>query len=161
MDMLNEMDGAARLSVEASQTSEEDHLGCVAAKKGERVDLMLFRHVSVRENGKKVPVRLALSGDLLKTKNWKVMRASVIDGEHAGFMGQRDLDMKRARTKVGEGVKASVIATKVMAAHRAKYEKMSGLHSLHPLPAASTDSSGRMYFDLMMDGHSVILLRLE
>ena len=51
MDMLEEMAGGTRLSVETSHTSEEDHLGCIAAKKGDRIDLIVFRHLSVREWG--------------------------------------------------------------------------------------------------------------
>ena len=48
-----------------------------------------------------------------------------------------------------------------MTAHQAKYERMSKLHSLDPLPNLTIDSSGRMHFDLMMDGHAVVLLQLE
>ena len=105
------------------------------------------------------PIRLTLGDNVLGKKNWTVTRANLIDGEHAGFMGQRDVDMKRARTKAF--AKHSAIASRVMAAHRAKYEKMSRLHSLDPQPTVSTDSSGRMHFELMMDGHSVVFLRLE
>ena len=38
---------------------------------------------------------------------------------------------------------------------------MSKLHSIDPLPNPTIDSSGRMHFDLMMDGHAVVLLQLE
>ncbi|TWU44822.1 Beta-xylosidase [Rubripirellula tenax] len=166
MDMLEEMDGGTRLSTAASRTSEEERLGCIAAKKGDRVDLMVFRHLAVRDNGNKVPVRLTLSGDLLAKKNWTLSRANVIDGEHAGFMSQRDVDIKQARTEAGNGAKHTAIASKVMTAqvmtaHRSKYEKMSELHSLDPPPTASTDASGQIHFDLMMDGHTVVFLRLE
>jgi hypothetical protein len=69
MDMLEEMAGGTRLSVETSHTSEEDHIGCIAAKKDDRVDLIVFRHLSVRANGEKAPVRLTLDGGGLGKKN--------------------------------------------------------------------------------------------
>ena len=162
MDMLEEMAGGTRLSVETSHTSEEDHLGCVAAEKGDRVLLIVFRHLSVRANGEKVPVRLTLDGDSLGKKKWTVTRANLLDGEHAGFMGERNADMKQARAKAGDQAKPYAITLKkVMTVHQAKYERMSKLHSLHPLPNLTNDSSGRMHFDMTMDGHTVVLLQLE
>jgi xylan 1,4-beta-xylosidase len=161
MDRLEEMAGGTRLSVETSQTSEEDHIGCIAAKKDDRIDLIVFRHLSMRENGEKVAVRVTLDGDSLTKKNWAVTRADLLDGEHAGFMGERNADMEQARAKAGDEANPYEIAFKVMTAYQAKYEKMSALHSLDPLPKPTIDSTGRMHFNLTMDGHSVVLLRLE
>lgn len=161
MDMLEKMAGGTRLSVETSHTSEEDHIGCIAAKKDDRVDLIVFRHLSVRANGEKAPVRLTLDGDGLGKKNWTVTRVNLLDGEHAGFMGERNADMQQARAKSGDEANAYAIALEVMASHRAKYEKMSKLHSPDPLPTPTIDSSGRMHFDLTMDGHAVVFLQLK
>ncbi|MCP4787719.1 MAG: hypothetical protein GY903_06550 [Fuerstiella sp.] len=161
MDMLEEMAGGTRLSVETSQTSEEDHIGCIAAKKGDRLDLIVFRHLSVRENGQKVPVRVTLDGDSLAKKNWTITRADLLDGEHAGFMGERKADMEQARARAGDEANAYAIALKVMTTHQARYEKMSELHSLDPLPKPTISSSGQMHLDLAMDGHSVVLLQLK
>lgn len=161
MDMLEAMAGGTRLSVETSHASEEDHLGCVAVKKGDRIDLIVFRHLSVRANGEKTPVRLTLDGDSLAKKNWTVTRANLLDGEHAGFMGKRNADIKQARAKAGDQANPYAIALKVMTARRAEYERMSKLHSLDPLPNPTNVSSGRMHFDLSMDGHTVVFLHLE
>jgi hypothetical protein len=76
-------------------------------------------------------------------------------------MVERNADMQQARAKSGDEADAYAIALKVMAAHRAKYEKMSKLHSPDPLPTPTIDSSGGMHFDLTMDGHAVVLLQLE
>ena len=76
-------------------------------------------------------------------------------------MGERKADMEQARAKAGDEANPYAIAFKVITAHRAKYEKMSELQSLDPLPKPTIDSSGRMHFDLTMDGHSVVLLQLK
>ncbi len=94
-------------------------------------------------------------------RHFNVTRADLLDGEHAGFMGERNADMEQARAKAGDEADPYVNAFEVMTTHQAKYEKMSVLHSLDPLPKPTIDSSGRMHFDLTMDGHSVVLLRLE
>ena len=116
IDMLEEMAGGTRLSVETSHTSEEDHIGCIAAKKGDRVDLIVFRHLSVRTNGEKTTVRLTLDGAGLGKKNWTVTRANLLDGEHAGFMGERNTDINRARATAGNQANPYAIALKVMTA---------------------------------------------
>ncbi|QEG00172.1 Beta-xylosidase [Stieleria maiorica] len=161
MDMLEEMAGGTRMAVETSRTSEEDHIGCIAAKQGDRVNLIVFRHLSVRENGEKLPVRLTLGGDSLPNKNWAVTRADVLDGDHSGFMGERSADMEQARAEVRDEANPYAIAIKVMAANRAKYEEMSKLQPLDPMPKPTLDRSGRMHFDLTLDGHSVVLLQLK
>jgi xylan 1,4-beta-xylosidase len=161
MDKLEEMAGGTRLSVETSLKSENDHIGCIAATNEDRLDLIVFRHLSVRENGEKIPVRVTLSDESLAINKWTVTRANLIDGEHAGFMGHRNADMKQARARADDEANPYAIAVEVMAAHQSEYEEMSVLHSLAPFPEPTIDSSGQMRFDLMMDGHSVILLRLE
>ena len=161
MDMFEGMAGGSRLSVESSPANEDDRIGCIAARKGDRIDLIVFRHLSVRNNGEKAPVRLTLDGDLLRTKNWTVARANLLDGEHAGFVGERNADLKRFLDKAGDQLNPRAAQRQVMAAHRSKYETMSKLHAIDPLPHPMVDSAGRMHFDLMMDGHTVIFIQLE
>ncbi len=93
--------------------------------------------------------------------HWTGTRANLLDGEHAGFMGERNADMERVRARAGDEAKPFAIAARVMAAHQAKYERLSKLQSLDPLPNPIIDSSGRMHFDLTMDGHTVVLLQLK
>ena len=69
--------------------------------------------------------------------------------------------MEQARSKASDEAKPFAIALKVMTAYQTKYEEMSKLHSLDPLPKPTIDSWGRMHFDLTMDGHSVVLLQLK
>lgn len=76
-------------------------------------------------------------------------------------MGQRNADMKEVQAGSGGGAKPVAIAMEVMSAHRAEYERLSELHKLDPLPTPNRDSSGQLHFELTMDGHSVIFLRLE
>jgi hypothetical protein len=68
--------------------------------------------------------------------------------------------MAAARAKAGEDANPYAIAAVVMAAHREKYERMSILTPLMPLPRLSADASG-LRFEVALDGHSVIHLRLE
>lgn len=162
MDMLEEMAGGTLPSVKTSRSTEEDHLGCIAAKKGDRIGLVVFRHLAGRANGEKVPIRLTLDGELPGKRTWTVTRANLLDGEHAGFMGERNADIKQARAKAGGEAKSyGAVLDGVMTEHRAKYEEMSKLHSLDPLPSPVIGPPGRMHLDLMMDGHSVVLLQLE
>ncbi len=162
MDMLEEMDGGTRLSVAASQSSEQDHLGCIAAKNGDRIDLLVFRHLAERANGQSVPVRLTLNGNALASKAWTLTRANLIDGDHAGFIGKRDADVKKTRAEFRDQPRPDAVALRrAMAVNRNEYEMMSKLHSLDPLPKSTRDESGQMHFDLTMDGHTVFFLRLE
>ncbi|QDU88422.1 Beta-xylosidase [Pirellulimonas nuda] len=161
MDMLEEMAGGTRLSVESDQMSEMDHIGCIAARNGDVVNLIVFRHLAERSNGNKVLVRLTLDGGSFVEKELSVTRANLLDGEHAGFMAERNADMKHVRAKVADNAKTHAITRKVMAAHRAKYEELSKLHSVDPLPKPTVDSLGRMHFDLMLDGHAVVVLQLR
>jgi hypothetical protein len=162
MDMLEEMAGGTRLPATASQSSEQDHLGCIAAKNGDRIDLLVFRHLAERANGQSVPVRLTLDGNSLASKDRTLTRANLIDGDHAGFTGKRDADVKKTLAKFSDQPWPHAVAlTRAMAVNRNKYEIMSKLHSLDPLPKPTLNSSGQMHFDLTMDGHTVLFLRLE
>jgi xylan 1,4-beta-xylosidase len=78
-----------------------------------------------------------------------------------GFMGRRNADIARARAGTGNKAKYSVIAARVMKTHRARYEKMSKLHSLEPLPNPAIGASSQMHIDLTMDGYTVVLLQLK
>ena len=70
-------------------------------------------------------------------------------------------DMEKERARMGEDANVYAVAMRVMAANRAKYASMSRLSELEPLPELSVDDLGRIHFDLSLEGHSVINLRLE
>ena len=150
MDRLEKMVGGARLQTTVSESSEMDRVGCIAVAKDGGLDLMIFRHLAVRDNGKRVPLRLQLQGTLMSSKDWSIKEASVIDGDHPGFMHAQVEDLEKA----GKAGKKEVIRK-----NRAKYEKMSKLSEMPP-PVLAKDASG-LHLDLELDGHSVILLRLE
>jgi len=160
LDMLEAMVGGTRLKVETSRSSEADHIGCIAAAKEGHIDLIVFRHLAVRNNGQPVAVRVILQGDATASNDWTITRATIIDGAHAGFMHERKADMERASAEAGENANPYAVAFKVMAANRAKYERMSALSDIES-PSLTVDPSGSIHFDLELDGHSVIHLRLE
>jgi xylan 1,4-beta-xylosidase len=160
-DMLEDLVGATRIATRTSRSSEDDHIGCIAARKDGGIDLVVFRHLAIRDNGRPVTVRVTLRGDAERKKEWSVIRGSVIDSRHAGFMHDRAADMANARSEAGEDANPFAIAVSVMAKHREKYERTSELSSLDPLPELSRDTSGTIGFDLELDGHSVIHLRLQ
>jgi len=160
LDMLEAMVGGTRLKVEASRSSEADHVGCVAVTKEGQVDLIVFRHMAVRDNGRPVAVRVILQGDAAADKDWTIIQAAIIDGGHAGFMHEQKTDMDRARAEAGENANPYAVAFEVMAANKAKYERMSKLSDMEP-PPLTVGPSGSVRFDLELDGHSVIHLRLE
>jgi len=160
LDMLEAMVGGTRLQVEATRSSEADHVGCIAAKKQDHIDLIVFRHLAVRDNGQPVPVRVILQGGASTDNNWTITRAAIIDGDHAGFMHAQKADMNQARAEAGENANPYAVAAKVMGANRARYERMSVLSDMAS-PSLTLDPSGRVHFDLELDGHSVIHLRLD
>jgi len=160
LDMLEAMVGGTRLKVEASRSSEADHIGCVAARNEGRIDLIVFRHLAVRDNRQPVAVRVILQDDAAAGNDRTITRAAIIDGAHAGFMHERKADMDRARAKAGDSANPYAVAFEVMAANRAKYERMSALSDMES-PSLTVDPSGSVRFDLELDGHSVIHLRLE
>ena len=160
MDMLEAMVGGTRLKAEASRSSEADHVGCIAVTKEGHIDLIVFRHLAVRDNGQPVPVRVTLQGDAMADNDWTITRAAIIDGRHTGFMHEQKADMDRARAAAGANANPYAVAIAVMAANKAKYERMSALSKLES-PSLTTDPSGSVRFDLELDGHSVIHLRLE
>ena len=114
----------------------------------------------MRDNGQLVAVRVILQGDATADSDWTITRAAIINGGHAGFMHEQKADMDRARAEVGENANPYTVAFEVMAANRAKYERMSVLSDMES-PSLTVDPSGSVRFDLELDGHSVIHLRLE
>jgi len=101
-----------------------------------------------------------LQGDAAADKDWTIIQAAIIDGGHAGFMHEQKADMDRARAEAGENANPYAVAFEVMAANKAKYERMSKLSDMEP-PPLTVGPSGSVRFDLELDGHSVIHLRLE
>lgn len=86
----------------------------------------------------------------MSSKRWSIRDASIIDGDHPGFMHEQVEDLELAG-KVGK--------KEVIRKNRAKYERMSKLSDMPP-PVLTKDANG-LHFDLELDGHSVVLLRLE
>jgi xylan 1,4-beta-xylosidase len=150
MDRLEEMVGGVRLRTTVSGSNEMDRVGCIAISQDGALDLMIFRHLAVRDNGKRVPVRLQLQGTPISSKLWSIKEASIIDGNHPGFMHEQVEDLKQAG-KVGK--------KEVILKNRAKYERMSKLSDMPP-PELAKDANG-LHLDLELDGHSVVFLRLE
>lgn len=150
MDRLEKMVGGMRLRTTVSRSSEMDHVGCIAIAKDGSLDLMVFRHLAVRDNGERVPVRLQLQGTPIKSRRWSIKEAAIIDGAHPGFMHEQIEDLKQA---------GPTDRKEVLRQNRAKYESMSKLAEM-PVPVLAKDASG-LHLDLDLDGHSVVLLRLE
>jgi len=150
MDRLEEMVGGVRLRTTVSSSNEMDHVGCIAIAKDGSLDLMVFRHLAVRDNGERVPVRLRLQGNSISSKSWTIKEASISDGDHPGFMSEQAADLKQ----VEKDRRAEVIQK-----NRAKYERMSKLSTM-PAPVLTKDLGG-LHLDLELDGHSVVFLRLE
>jgi len=160
-DMLEEMVGGTRFSAVASRTSEEDHVGCLATKKDGHLDLLIFRHRSVRDNGQSELARLIIQGGATEDRTWTVTQAHIIDGQHPGFMGERTRDLQQAFAEAGEDYDFYAVAYAVLMENRDKYEQMSPLATLDPVPELWCDASGQIQLDLTLDGHSVVHLRLE
>ena len=135
--------------------------GCIAGRKPGSIDLIIFRHLSVRDDGEAVNVSVILGGRSLKDTDWKVTRGSIINREHSGFLREQKADMEKERARMGVDANVYAVAMKVMAGNRAKYVSMSRLRELETLPELSVDDLGRIHFDLTLEGHSVINLRLE
>ena len=93
---------------------------------------------------------------------WRFRVGTEPDLNPGHWTGTKQQYLKQARAKADHEANPYAIAlSNVIAANQAKYERMSKLHSLDPLPKPTIVSSGRMHFDLTMDGHAVVLLQLE
>lgn len=161
MGMLEEMVGGKWLVAQASRESEFDDIGCIASRKQGRIDLIIFRHRSVRDDGQSVNARIILKGRSLGDANWSVTRGSIIDHEHAGFVREQKADMEQERTRMGQDANVFAVAMSVMAANRTEYLGMSKLGELEPLPKLVVDDGGSICFDVILSGHSVVNLRLQ
>jgi hypothetical protein len=161
MGMLEEMVGDKRLSVHASHESETDDIGCIATRKGDTIDLVIYRHLSVRDDGEPVDVDVAMEGKSRKGKRWRITGGAIIDRDHAGFTREHKADMEKALADMGDKPDRFAAAIAVSMANREKYLKMSELSELTTLPRLSVEDSGEARFALRLEGHSVVRLRLE
>jgi len=161
MGMLEEMGGGKRLSTRASRRSELDDIGCIASRDDARINLLIYRHLYTRDGGEPVTVGVVLEGESLAGRKWRVTRGHIIDREHPGHIYEQKADMDKARAEMGEDANPYAVAVGIMMANRDKYIEMSRLSELEELPDLSVDNSGRIYFELELEGHSVINLRLE
>lgn len=155
LGMLESMVGGQHLSVTASGTSEEDDIGGIACRKDDALHLLVYRHRAVRDNGDPIDARVVLDGSMGE-RAWRIVSGSIIDGMHPGFAHEHRADMDAARDAMGEDADPFAVAIRVMFEHREKYERMSALSPLDPLPAMTGGEIA-----LRLDGHSVVYLRLE
>jgi N-acetylglutamate synthase-like GNAT family acetyltransferase len=151
MDRLEEMVGGIRFQSTATRSSEANHVGCIAIAKEGHLDVMVFRHLAVRDNGDRVPVRVLLQGNAVKARRWSIAEAFVIDGDHPGFMHAQKDDIKQA----GKHEIKNLIQK-----NKAKYKRLSELSRMNS-PALTRDAAGQLHYDLALDGHSVVFLRLK
>lgn len=161
LGMLEGMVGGQLLSARTSRESETDDIGCIAVKKGRGIDLVIYRHLAVRENSDPVAVQVVIEGQSLNDRDWTVTRGNVIDREHSGFMHQQKADMEKERQAAGEDADPYAVAIRVFLTNRARYERMSELSRLETLPQLLSDDAGSPHFQLNLDGHRVIYLHLE
>lgn len=161
MGMLDEMTGGQRLATEKTGGSETDDIGCIAVRKDGAIHLLAYRHRAVRSNGAPRPVHLVVAGSLLGDRQWKIADGSIIDAKHAGFTHQLKADLDKERTRAGADANPYAVAMEVMARNRPKYEQMSKRPQLTKFPEQRVDASGNLSFNLSLDGHSVLYLRLK
>lgn len=160
-EMLDNRVGDTRLSVQSSQESEIDDIGCIATKNGESIDLIIYRHLATRDDGKPQKVQLTLQGELIAGRNWRITQGSIINSQHSGFIRQQQSDIKKSFEKEPEDSDIFAVAAGVMISNREKYLSMSKLSLLETLPELLVEDSGNIYFELELEGHSVIKLHLE
>lgn len=158
--MLEQMVGASRLSAVTSQESESDDIGCIASRKDDGIELLIYRHLAVRDNGQPVAVRIILDGQSSANQQWQIAAGDLIDCNHSVFAREQKADVEKVRSELGADASVLAVAIHVMARHRNKYEQMSALDVLEPLPSPSLDDAGRSQFDLELSGHSVVRLLL-
>jgi hypothetical protein len=161
LGMLEEMAGGKRLSVRTSRRSELDDVGCIAGKTQDALDLIIFRHLAVRDDGEPIKAHVVLQGASLGRADWRVARGSIINRRHAGFAREQKADLEKAREGMVDDADLFAAAVRVIMANREKYLGMSRLSRLDSLPDLSVDDSDRIHFDLTLEGHSVVRLRLE
>ncbi|MFZ5830348.1 MAG: GH39 family glycosyl hydrolase, partial [Planctomycetota bacterium] len=159
--ILEEMAGGTRLQAAASHESEEDDIGCVAGRKGGQIDLLIYRHLAVRDNGAPTTLRIVLDGLSLADQKWSVARSARIDRDRSVFAHEQKADSGKVWQELGDEASPLAVAIHVMARHREKYREMSELGPMDPLPAIAVNEAGELQFDLKLSGHEVVWLRLE
>ncbi|TWU38328.1 Beta-xylosidase [Novipirellula artificiosorum] len=158
--MLEQMVGETRLSAITSQKNELDDIGCIATRSDEHIDLLIFRHLATRDNGQPVSASVVIHGAKPNEQLWTIMRGSLIDRAHSGFMHEMEADRERIRKELGEDADPYSVAIKVMMRHGEKYKAMTGLSSLDEFPELSRNDDGTLQFDLELSGHNVVHLHL-
>ena len=161
MGMLDKRVGETRLSVRSSQESELDDIGCIATKNDQSIDLIIYRHLATRDDGKPQNIQVSLQGKLITGRNWRITQGSIINRQHSGFIRQQKSDLKTASAKKTEDANIYTIAAGVLAINREKYLSMSKLSQLETPPELFVDDSGIIHFEVQLEGHSVINLRME
>ncbi len=161
LGMLENMAGGQQISAQASRQSEKDDIGCIAVRKDGGIDLIVYRHLAVRDDGESANVRVVLTGDALGNRKWKVSQGSIINRDHSGFMHEQSADREKERQTMGDDADPFAVAIRVFLKNHAKYERMSKLSRLSTLPPLATDDTGGFHFDVILEGHCVICLRLE
>ena len=158
---LVQMVGGRRLAATTSQKSEQDDIGCIACRKSGGLDLLLYRHRAERANGEPVQMRVLIKGEFSKNHRCKIAQATLIDRDHSVFMHEQAVDVEKIRKELGDDASAFAVMLHAMARHRKKYEKLSELSPLKPLPAVSVEAANRIQMDIELSGHSVVYVRLE
>jgi xylan 1,4-beta-xylosidase len=159
--LLDKRVGETRLSVRSSQQSELDDIGCIATRNDEFIDLIIYRHLATRDDGKPRKVQVALKGKLITRRKWRITRGNIINRQHSGFIRQQKSDIDTAFAKKADDQDIYTVAAGVMAINHEKYLGMSKLSQLEILPHLSENTSGKIHFDLQLEGHSVVNLHLE
>ena len=180
--LLERMTGGRRLSVEGIRRSDEGSVGCVAARSGTVVDVLVYRHTTAREDGSAEPITVRVNAPGENGVRWSVDEAYIIDAEHSGYIRAFYQDAEAAGLKPYEdglvhgkgmvkGLGAPMFGVLVekrfgpegrvlFDANRAKYKALAALSPLRPLPDAVVDADG-VSICVSMRSHSVIYIRLR
>ena len=159
--MLEKRVGETRLSVRSSHESELDDIGCIATKNDDSFDLIIYRHLATRDDGVPRTVKVSLQGELIASKNWRITQGSIINRQHSGFIRKQKSDIDAALARRTEDLDIYTVAAGVIAVNRERYVTMSKLNQLETLPNSTVSASGEIHFDLILEGHCVVNLRLN
>jgi hypothetical protein len=168
--LLEEMESGELIKVESSQPDDQERIGCLAVKKNDGYDLMIYRHRPEREELGVKELKVKIEGEDFIQGNWKVTEAKIIDHQHSGYIRTLYQDIEEAGIESLEdspyfggqmerryGKKGREIFEK----NREKYKEIGELAEIEQANKLVESSDECLYINADMASHSVLFIRLD
>jgi len=163
--ILEKMQDGKRLKVEGAVADIWQNVGVLAGSRDNGYDLMIYRHERQREDGQKINLKIQLE-NMEEQTGWKFTSGNIINRENDGYYRKFTTDVKTAGIESRPDAPEASIniprpARKIFSENYDKYLAISTLNEISSLPELYTGDDNSLSFDVELDSHCVIYLRLE